>query len=626
MRKAENAIAAKLKGESAAVNNWRHLVGSVTDSFRGTPPSAEAAQYLAAINKGFDKLIQQSIEKTEREVIESLLDAKRGPIWTTSFVRRLLVEVKRRRQEIGDPAIELQHHSEYKVATSQLDQGTNAPQQKKGCNPFMKKVSNDSTGAFLGAARTFVLASVKVKCDHWELKLLQQIEERAHRWLDRLNGPEQGLNQWLREVEKRLNEVYKDHDSVPPQINGFVIFEPGLTIGAEIENCLSSEDSKRTADNSIREVLRPVFSGILKPANESRFDDVMRVDESDIDSLQRATGRFFDRLLKVNVADRLTGKFPDWARIVQDAMQKSKAFIEIDFRDNPLGPPPTPDPQRKPTVALGLGIKDAGLQTSVGRIGKEIRDSGFECHSSKQPHKIVFLQGLGIFSLSSIQGIEAAAINHDSNRHTRIDVAWRPLNGSPLDSVMGFRVGLVLTALALKIIKAVPGSGLVYVTQARPGHPASELHLSRELSEASYKLSLQSGDSNDLNTLVRKEIEKLGLTATANLLNTLSESAAHYSLEYEGEQVGPDILYNRCLPFLDTVVGLVKAWHDLFPNYSPPDLDSYRRFNTPEKPVPADGGYYCPACLVLLALPGDDPNEAVPKSCPNCNWRLRFEF
>ncbi len=623
--KLESDARAALEAAMAGDAGDLHQIHSRIDSYSQAAMLEQnyAGDFMQAIKEAADTVAQRAEERLSEQITTFATSPYHGPEYAAHMLRGVLAYISKRSEELTNPKTDIGIYVDAKTQKQRVAAMVQELPQKKGCawpGRRNKKV-DEVRSKYLPEVGNWISSSLKISSERFEDEFLKKMKERSELLLQRLTDPETGVIQWVRDLRNLLEADYNARNEAAPLVNGLVLFKEGETIPAEYSRCLRTEDDEKRAEGEVLHSLGAIIKDIGEPHDRSRFDRRTQADETDVAHVHRIARHHFSSLRQESVADRLV-QLSNWETEIDRVQEMAQAAIEIDWRDNQFGPPSARDAKRRPSYIFFEGADASNTTTPRGKVAGKLSKSQFIVEPIGDMHKIVFIQGLSVFSLFSIRGAEYARSFHDPRRHSRADIAWKNLDGTPLDRHQLYHAGLLLTGFALNIVRRDQSSNPYVSTRPTPYRPARHVELRPDLIDSSYRISREPDVSEDLRDQVLEQINQLGVTEAAKKIDEFNRAVGNYNLEYAGNRIDSSEGYNRLLPFLHTVPGLLDAWFALYPTFKPPQLSELLEFDSN---LQAEA-YKCPRCKTFLARSSEE-TEAIPEICPNpdCQWIIRLD-
>lgn len=618
---ARAALEAAMAGDSGDLHQLHSRIDSYAHSAQ--LESNYAGEFLTAIKEAAETVTQQAEKRLDDQIIHFATDASHGPEYAAEMLRAVLSYISERSAELQNPKTDIGIYVDAKTQKQRITALTQDIPQKKGCAmPWSRnKKVQEVRGRYQPEIGSYITTSLKISSERYEELFLKQMRQRAELLLRRLTDAECGVIQWTRDLRTLLESDFSRRNEAAPLVNGLVLFKEGETIPAEYSRCLRTEDDERRAENEVLQNIADMVRNIGEPHDRSRFDRRAQADESDVAQIHKIARQHFNSLRQESVADRLV-QLANWETEIDRVQEMAQASIEIDWRDNQFGPPSARDAKRRPSYIFFEGADASNTTTARGKIAAKLGKSQFIVEPIADMHKIVFIQGLSVFSAFSIRGVEYARSFHDPRRHSRADIAWKNLDGTPLDRHQLYHAGLLLTGFALNIVRRDQNMNPYVSTRPTPYRPAKHVELKQDLIDSSYRISREPDVSEDLRDQVLEKISSLGVQEAATQIDQFNRAVGNYQLEYAGKQIDTAEGYNRLLPFLHTVPGLLDAWFALYPTFKPPTIAELLEFDSN---LQAEV-YKCPRCKTFLGRASEE-EEAIPEICPNpdCQWIIRLD-
>lgn len=522
--------------------------------------------------------------------------------------------IAKRLQDIRSPQTDIGIRAE---ASSTYHHLRNYFSGKQGCNPFAKKP--DPNG-FVQNAGYAARVSLRLYSEIPEHVALERVRTELVTMRERVAGHPNGARKWLMSLRDFAAARHLEVDQNKPVVNGHVFYEPNRTLADETQRLFPSETHRQSA---VAELAGPLGSILAEAfADPSRFEFAAPPADDDATALRSRVSTLLQPIYRRSVLDLLAST-PNMEMIVQDAISKSKPWIDIQWNRNPLGAPSPGQPNRNPLIFACEGA-DNPEPTGPLKMVRDMLPGNWMRRGADDPTRLYFIQAHTMFSLYSITSVQSWKPLEDPKKHTRMDIAWRKLNGDPKDPFLSYNVGMLLTGLVAKgpngktvVRRAL--NGLEFDLPAGPTRPAGVLSLPADLEEASYMLSHR----YELEaSILREQLEsaiRADSRAFAEALKDFIHHADRMELKYAGETLngdkGREEIFNRMYGFLRQYPDVMQAYLALFPDWRPPTIRDYRNEN---------GFVICPHCKKELAWK-EDSDDSVPDTCPVCGWRLKFD-
>lgn len=522
--------------------------------------------------------------------------------------------IAKRMDEIRSPKTDIGIRAEANAVYHSLH---NYFQGKKGCNPFARKP--DPHG-FVQNAGYAARVSLRLYSEIPELVALERVQTELTTLRERVAGHPNGARRWLLGLRAFAEGRYQDIDQNKPVVNGHVFYEPNHTLANEAGKLFPSETHRK---NAVAELARPLGEMLAEAFKDpSRFEFAAPPPDDDATQLRSRVATLLQPIYRRSVLDLLAST-PSMETIVQDAMDKSKPWIDIQWNRNPLGAPSPGQKNRNPLIFACEGA-DSPEPTGPLKLIASMLPGYWDKKGTDDPTRLYFIQAHTMFSLYSISAVQSWAPLEDVKKHTRIDIAWRRLDGKPKDPFLSYNVGMLLSGLVAKgpsgktVVHKVL-NGLEFDLPAGPTKPAGAVRLPFDLEEASYILTTHyQMEASLLNDQLKSAILS-DRDAFVQALRDFVHHADQMELRYAGETLkgesGREEIFNRMYGYLRQYPDVMRSYLALFPDWNPPTISSYRN---------QDGYVICPHCKKELAWK-EDPDESVPDTCPVCGWRLRFD-
>lgn len=523
--------------------------------------------------------------------------------------------ISERLDQIRSPETNVGIKAEARAAYNDL---SNYFSQAKGCNPFAKKP--DPNG-FVQRAGWAARVSLRLYSEIPEAVALETVRTKLQVWREKVAGHPNGARKWLMELNRYADERNRDVDANKPVVNGYVFYEPNHTLAQETKKLFPSEAIRQGA---VAELAKPL-GDILRQAFEdaSRFDFAAPPPDDDATELKSWLATVLAPIYRRSVLDLLAST-PNMEEIVQDAMDKSKPWIEVQWNRNPLGAPVPGQSNRNPLI---FACQDGDNPEPTGPLQKvkSMLGGHWIQRGTDDPTRVYFIQAHTMFSLYSITSVQSWAPLEDMKKHTRIDVAWRRLDGKPKDPFLAHNVGMILSGLVAKRPdgKTVVWRGqnvLAFDLPAGPTKPETTVELPADLEEASFVLSNHRQlEASILNEQVKAAIladQAAFVEALKNFVHQVDQMGLQFAGDVLKGETGREEVFNRMTRYLQQFPDLLRSYLALFPGWQPPTVASYR--DDAKRVI-------CPHCKAVLAL-ATDPDDFVPEACPACGWRLKFDF
>jgi len=616
------AANAALKGNPSERDNIRvRIENGIAKAEQGSTQNFQG-EFRNPIYEVSRDLATERLAQLDRSIATFSRSPEQGLYWTLALLKGVKAKAEERLQGLISPDTDVDIHAE--AASSQdRARAINAEiGQKKGCNPFAKKPSDEELSKqWVNTMNHYWRSNFLIKSGEFEKEILGQLLQRIGTLIERIQNPDFGLIQFAESVKTNLRDIDARIDKRGPIVNGLCLFVPGVTIGAEWLRYLPTPADEDKAERSVLNSRSDWFDELTKPRDLSQYDRSKRADWRDVEAIEKVALWPFALLREELVENRLHA-WTNWRTELDRVAEIGGAFIQLDPTRNPFGIPGRPDNQRRPAVVY---FHDPAAST--GRAGEVVTQLRTHNVPSlwEDRHRILFTEGLCAFSLYSIKGVPAAEVRYTKRRQTRSDIAWQKLNGKPLDEQERYSIGLILASCALGIVTRKADGTIRFQTVASPLDPSREFELckNRDLADASYRLGQDRVAGQDLRKQVERAIDGLGVPAVAEKISLYNVGVVEWQFVIGTIHVDNREAFIRELEFLHTIPGLIEAILDRFEGFDP------KSGNWKEDPGGAKpASYRCSRCKQFLApMAGTEIPSGLPEVCPNasCQQQIRFD-
>jgi hypothetical protein len=613
------AFEAASKGSPNQINEWLVKVEGDAGVYQHRPMASFTGESASLINKAVNALAKRARERVEDELKRRIIDPAFGPDYVADLCRRIAQHSRERLDVLENPASELSVYTGHEASQGRVTSVRVEVEKPSGClGLFKKKKVTELSRTWGAASESYIESSFAVRSTQLERSVMEQLGRIADVWRHRIEHPTNGLRLWLMELKREMSFLADQRANNAPPVNGLVLFTPGQTVKDEFNRCLPSERAIVDAEQRFLSTLEPKTSQVFLPESQNAFQQEVNIVRSDLDPYLARIRSDFQSVGQPSVCEMLTLR-NSWQTDLNAVLSKADPFIRIDWAGNPYGAPGS-DTQRAPSYCF-MFDPDASGGTPEGEVSQFLKSTAFSNQFPLESrHRIVLLRGLCIFTLDSIVGVRNWASQMSQARHTRTDIAWKNLDGSPIDRNRVKNVAMLLTGLALGDLQLIPSPyRLALDVPAGPDRPARNLKLPAELTEASFELSKEPELVAGLDRRLRQSIASIGVDQAARKIDEFRSSPLVGNLTYEHSSMDGVGYSRRRSAFTDTVPGLSEAILGLYPDWVAPSIESYLQERRGIR------GYYCPSCETFLALPDSTVSETIQRYCPNCGWQLRFD-
>ncbi len=627
-RQATQAANSALKGDTNALPNISVTVkGDIAKAFHSSDQNFQG-EFRESIHAVAESVATGRVNILGNQVTKMLLSPAMGIVWAEAMLDMILQALQERSSQLKVPQTDIGIRVVAQSSEQKANHFASSIGEKKGCLPFGAKAKRlDSIEQWKEATQDNWRASFLIESEAFEKRTIERLAEECTRLKSRLSDPHNGLKQFLEHVRDRLKAKAEQLDEAGPIVNGLALFEPHKTISEEYKRCLKNEAAESNARAKVRSDLVGWLEEVLKEHGVSAYDRVRPTEFQDIGLALESARRAFTMLHSERVERRLVA-WPNWQAELKKVAEAGRVFVDLDPSRNQFGIPGSPDTMRRPACAYFHAAEATDQLTDEGKVASVLRACNFPLKASNDPHRILFTEGLAIFSLYSIKGVQTHRAAYSDARRSRRDVPWQPLDGSPLDEQQDYHIGLLLAGLALGIIEFRPTGQFSFLTHATPTHAARVFSIDRDLADASYYLGRDHLAAEDLSKRV-VNVLRLNIELAAQKLRQFNQQVEEWGVQIEGENVDNKLAFERLLPFARTIPNLISTLVGLFGDtYTPPSVEQFYQAGTGRAGKSDEhSSYRCDRCKQFLAP--DQPNATlnlIPERCPSCRKLLRLDL
>lgn len=614
----------------------------------------KAGEFRELVQKREQEVVKLRVDKLVELVEDLISDGLKGPNWLRGSIG---VWEKRLADETAnlDLLIDPQILEEYK---GQMDEQRNRLDQALSSGiltvTFWKAIAvNHILSDYEAAAEIYWRQRLEQIAGASIRKVYRSLSDFLAKARVRLDDPNFGLVQWVRQLEERLQNLYLASRDEPPNVNGYSYFTPGQgkTLDGEYVQILGKEPTP--ARNDLPPNLEPELYhrlaflrdwSVVLPGNKrksllahaltgtetSPFDphivgeagEGKRVRDSEFLDVIRAVREPFRRELRTeNICDRLSnsGKLGE----VANALGVAAPFVAVNDIDTSGGQPAGGD-IRIPNFCFIYGGDSLGdgseqeVRRQIGNVNWSFVDSGV-------PYRILLIRTRAVFSGNAVSEVAAfepfwKQLKDSHESRSRKDVMWRRLDGAEPIPQFALRMSTVLVALGMGVVSR-DITFFVNAPATGPGMPPRRVDLDDSVDDMAIRLHSENL-SEWLADEVRKAIDRVGLHSAATKLNEFCAKFNHRGgipLEWHGHLMADDNpgaraglkAANLMRKFVNTVPGLLDAWRELF---TAPQTVGYEEVPATD---PTGGGFICSYCGAYLGTLDQRTAVTALLNCPN---------
>jgi len=627
---------------------------------------------LEAIEKNKKTTTGTVLSRLQKRMDQALLTMEEGPNWCRTFADAILIRIGEMREQSTSQA---EHEREgdrgrtMREKEAMLDEVNNS--KLLGGLGFKGMALAKLAEDWYHAARQYYTVRIDDACGIVESDQLAEIREFAQRVKARLDGHEMALVPLTQSIGSLAAAEAARRTGERPNVRGVALFEPGLTVPAELTEAMRRvvpERDIRIRPNRVglayamaRTIIDwPLLNGALSAEhNKSPFDgrttalqDEQTADEQKaaltLEFINRVKKAYFMHLWERNALVELFGEQNNQAAGAVPALlqvaEQAAALIQENDNESPLGPIQGQDLRTPRFAFIFNGKAEVFPYVQTREALQDLIDPANNIVPTQDPTKLLILQGRTTFAAGDIVGIDAFAAFHaqaegmnQGRLESRTDVVWRTLDGQPLHHDLDESMSLFLFGLATGVIQNHHAVDEPYFLSI-PGQ--TPIRLPEEIEMAGYKIA--TFDNGIYRIYLRQQFgQAANAVNRAKLLIELDRMIRQHTVLYTSLRYRyvPVQAGNQAVQLIprnfvrDALVKLIRTNQDAFRDYCVTYITDYHQtpeeyfraagaagldFNGQQKPA----GYYCPtdSCKRLLRPAGNQ--LPLPETCPNCGYSL----
>jgi hypothetical protein len=616
-------------------------------------------QNLPAVQNFYETRIRERLD-------DALVNLREGPNWCKRLLEVLAQACKRIEDERTGPSA---HESSTDLANGlekqkrwvlEADQST--------FRPYRKAALAHTAENWRRAAQRYYDQRINEACGAVEKDLLLRLAKLAETAWERLDG-EENARSMVKMIQREIRDSSQASTdlSVPPVVNGISTFDGAIdaayresmdalanTNAPGLEGLHGEEYAKalliRTAV-SLKKTLYGEKSPFDPRTSGSAEESTTTIESQYRKALRDAAMKLFEAATDKDVLEEVYGSaaHPDaTARTKTDKLWSlSEPMADIDPNDGPLAPAGEGNDYFTPAFAFFYQAKSP--EFPYHNFGQALSlPLDRRVNTSDKTKAFVIRARLGF----SAEQITAVSQYRDGaewwHRHSqgriplfsRRDVAWYPLDGSPLKPGLDEAMDLAVLACALGLIQRTNIASAPYVVQLPRADMSVPVRLVSDIEWMAYQILGGERTDDAIEVYLRNTIAGMCEAATRQqVVNQVRHmvnfhQTTHPDLSYRNRALGSEEVESRLLHALDRFPQALEKYYQTFrdPNINTPDT-YYRAALHPAAGRGLPDGYYCNGhhrddgtpCNRHLKDP--EPNREklmseFPEVCPNCGKQL----